>query len=58
MKKSRLRYYVGMGIKSGKYEVFGSHREPTKASHGSIYKYCFGAYDTRSEAEEIKAYQS
>jgi hypothetical protein len=40
-----------VGVKLGKRSVFKSERNPTKSSHGHIYDYCIGPFQSIEAAE-------
>lgn len=47
--------YVGAKTNGG-YELFSSQSTPTEKSHGSIYRYVIGPFDTQLAAELMRDY--
>ncbi len=47
---SGKKWYVGQKIK-GRAEVFSSSVNPTRRTHGHLYKYASGSFKTKGEAE-------
>jgi hypothetical protein len=55
---TRKRWFVGLRDDTEKYEVFSCDYTPIRSTHGKVYRFCFGDYRTKREAELVKGYQS
>lgn len=52
----RRRNYVGIVRSSGSYEVFKSESDPTEETHGHLYTYVIGPFQTRRGADFMAKY--